>query len=150
MHTTKEEMISKRRGKAIEWILGIIILVSILALGLIIHLSRLEPRDHRNLRYLMWKAGMRNYDKNEVLEGIFHDHTFQRSLNGMSLSEFHRMFPASFHPISSAAPESTSGDVRLTSDPCGTTSPFPLIPEGYVAHFRGGKLVSFDYHKGVP
>lgn len=139
-----------RRGKAIEWMLGIFILSSLVALGLIIYLSSLEPGDHRNLRYLMWKAGLRDYDKNEVLQGIFHDRSFQRSLNGMSLSEFHRLFPASFHPISHAGPGSASSDVFLTPDPTGTTSPIPIIPEGYVAHFRGGKLVSFECHKGGP
>jgi hypothetical protein len=76
-----------------KWLLGITICILLLLLCIISDLSMRDHHDHWNLRYVIWKAGLRDYNATEVLSGTTHDHTFHERLRGISVKEFEVKFP---------------------------------------------------------
>lgn len=133
-----------------KWLLGITICILLLLLCIISDLSMRDHHDHWNLRYVMWKAGLRDYNATEVLSGTTHDHTFHERLRGISVKEFEVKFPATFLKISPTPPGFRSDSEfysSTTSYPGTTTNP---LPEGWIAHFKNGRLVSFGYQKNLP
>lgn len=143
-------MISHTRRNIFQWILGIGVLCLLFLLAMVNHLSRLEAQDHRNLRYLMWKAGLREYDPDIALSGMLHDHTFLENLQGTPISEFHALFPSTFRVLSTP-PGFGKESTFLTDAPPGADLSYAHLPaQSWIAHFRHGKLDSFDHHKGVP
>ncbi len=143
-------MTSHTRRNLFQWILGIGVLCLLFLLAVVNHLSRLEAGDHRNLRYLMWKAGLREYDRSISLPGMYHDHAFRNSLRGTTRSDFHDLFPSTFR-ITPTPSDFGKDSLFLTNAPPEADLSYAQLPaQSWIAHFRNGKLDSLDYHKGVP
>lgn len=118
--------------------------------AVMIYMARQSPADHKNLYYVMWKLGLRDYASNIVLPGIFHDHDFRQSLRGISVEEFEDRFPATFYEMKwDPKPDASRKRTYWVDDYRAAAVGGHLYGMHWIAVFEDGKLVHLEFDKGV-
>jgi len=121
-----------------------------LVIGFMLYMARQPSNDHKNLYYVMWKLGLRDYASNIALPGMVHDQSFRESLRGISVDEFQELFPATFYEMEwSPRPDTPQKRTYWVDDYQAATSSGHLYGIHWVAIFEGGKLVALEFDKGI-
>ena len=116
-------------------------------LALTIFLSVQSLGTQYNLYYLLWKAGLRSYEPQVALSGIFHDHRYRDHFLGMSQAEFESHFPSTFHHVVCQPPIAREGDLYFVSDLRQARDETGVFGMCWMAVFRDGRLFEFTFAK---
>ncbi len=100
-----------------------------------------------NLYYLMWKKGLRGYDSEVALSGMFHDREFCQSLLGITVSEFEARFPSTFYEVRKLPPVAKEGQRFFIDSYEQSKREDGSIGMGWLAVFESGKLIEFEFSK---
>lgn len=116
----------------------------------VFYMATLSLSDHRNLYYTMWRVGLRDYDATVAKAGLIDDREFRESLKGLTVEEFEKVFPHTFYEMKRRPPSAREGrsffvDDYSASRSIGQDDPFV----GWMAVFDDGRLIEFEWHKGV-
>ena len=125
----------------------LLVVALMLGLGVVLFLSVQPLGTQYNLYYLLWKAGVRKYESQVALAGIFHDHDFRQSFTGLSRSDFERRFPSTFYQVRRQPPIAKAGEVYFISDYRQATDESAAFGMCWMAVFRDDRLVEFDFAK---
>ncbi len=122
-----------------------------LAITLVLHirlriLASYDLSTHYNLYYLDWKAGKRPYEQVVALGGLIHDHEYRKSLQGITIAEFHSIFPNTFYEVK-ASEETPSTRKKIFMDNY-TAAMRGDSSYGWRAVFEDGRLVELEFSKG--
>ena len=96
--------------------LSLLSLFLLKALVVVIYLARQDAGTHYNLNYLLWKNGLKRYEQSVALQGMTHDQEFRKNLNGISPTEFEKLFPSTFYEVKTLPPSALPGQRYFISD----------------------------------
>jgi hypothetical protein len=147
MSTEPKPTCRSRRFSKVSLASSFFAAVLALALGVVLFLSVQTLGTQYNLYYLLWKAGIRKYEPQVALAGMFHDHAFRQRFIGMSRADFERRFPSTFYQLRRQPPIATAGEVYFISDYRQATDDSGAFGMCWMAVFRDDRLVAFDYAK---
>ena len=112
MHT--DYPVSKKPGLLTGMLFSMLIgAIGVILIG--VFLAKQSLNTHFNLYYLMWKSGMRLYEREVALQGMIHDDRFRKSLAGISSSELESRFPSTFFEMRHLPP-TAKGNQRYFID----------------------------------
>jgi len=123
------------------------LIVAIVAILIGVFLAKQSLRTHYNLYYLMWKSGMRLYERDVALEGMIHDDRFRKSLAGISVSEFNFRFPSTFFELKRLPPTAKSNQRYFIDDYAQAQREDGRFVFVWLAIFEDGKLVELEIYK---
>lgn len=123
------------------------ILIALIACAL--YMARLSLSDHHNLYYILWKAGLREYDWTVAKGGMLHDQGFRESLRGLTIEEFEKRFPSTFYEMQSPPPNAKEDRSYFTDNYFASRSDGHQYGFGWVVVFEKGRLLEFGYEKGI-
>jgi len=137
-----------KRWKQASIILTIALLAAFAGLGCIAFLATQSLTTHYNLYYLMWKAGLRPYDSIVARSGMIHDLSFRDSLNGISIEEFEKVFPSTFHEVTTLPPIAKPDQRFFIDDYHQSKNEAGGFRMVWLAIFENGKLIELEFSKG--
>jgi hypothetical protein len=59
---------------------------------------------HYNLYYLLWKAGIRPYERPVAFAGLIHDRSYRQRFIGMTVEQIEHAFPNTFYKVRKLPP----------------------------------------------
>lgn len=133
-----------RRFSLWSWLL-LALPTALLALTVFLSLQSLGTQ--YNLYYILWKTGLRSYEPQVALSGIFHDHSYRDHFLGMSQAEFESHFPATFHRVVRQPPIARDGDLYFVSDYRQARDETGAFGMCWMAVFRDDRLIEFTFAK---
>lgn len=145
-HTKPEH---KAAAAPMPTVLAIFLAASLAStLGLVLFLSVQPLGAQYNLYYLLWKTGLRPYESQVALAGLFHDRAFRESLTGLSRAEFEKRFPSTFYQVNHQPPVAKAGEIFFISDFESSVSETGGFTKCWVVMFKDDALVEFYFSKG--
>ncbi|MEQ1853735.1 MAG: hypothetical protein ABMA01_19335 [Chthoniobacteraceae bacterium] len=93
-----------RRGRRIPIVCALSTGFSILLLTAIAFLAVQDLTTHYNLYYLLWKAGIRSYERPVAFGGLLHDHIYRKRFIGMTIAQIEHAFPNTFYKVRKQPP----------------------------------------------
>ena len=112
-----------------------------------VFLARQSLQTHYNLYYLMWKSGMRLYEREIALQGMIHDDRFRKSLAGISPSEFESRFPSTFFELKHLSTTAKGNQRYFIDDYAQAQRADGRYEFVWLAIFEDGKLVELEISK---
>ena len=114
-----------------------------------LYMAGMPLTDHRNLYYTLWKLGLREYDWTVTKAGMTNDHRFRKSLQGISIEEFNKTFPNTFHEMQSPPPGTKEDQTCFTDNYFASRPGSHQYGFMWIVVFEDGRLLRFDHDKGI-
>jgi len=102
---------------------------------------------HYNLYYLLWKAGIRPYERPIAFGGLFHDHSYRQRFIGMSVEQVERAFPNTFYKVRRPPPIAKSNQEFFIDDYQQAQREEGGYGMCWRAIFEDGRLIELDVFK---
>lgn len=101
-----------------------------------------------NLYYLLWKAGVRPYERTVAWRGLMHDFKHRQQLIGMTVEQFERTFPGTFHKVVKAPPIAKPNQEYYIDDFQQAQNKEGGFTLCWCAVFEDGRLIECEVAKG--
>ena len=102
---------------------------------------------HYNLSYLLWKSGLRSYERRIAFSGLFPDHAYRRHFIGMPVEQFQKSFPNTFYKTRTQRPNAKPNQQFYIDDYELAQREEWFYGMGWEAVFEDGRLVEFNFFK---
>jgi hypothetical protein len=108
-----------------------------------------QPLDAQyNLYYLLWKAGIRPYDRTVVFSSLFYDQSCQQRFLGVTVNQFQQKFPNTFYKVRKLPPSAKPNQEYYIDNFQQAESEECTYGFCWLAIFEDGRLIEFGITKG--
>ncbi len=127
---------------------AVLLFLPSITLAFVLFLASQSLGTQYNLYYLLWKAGIRRYEPQVALSGIFHDHAYREHFVGMTQAEFEKHFPSTFHRVRRQPPIAAPGEAFYIDDYSQSIREDGRFDMCWFVVVRENKVVKFSLAKG--
>ena len=139
--------VALRRWRRAAILFAVTTACSLALLAVTAFLAVQDLNTHYNLYYLLWKAGIRPYERPIAFGGLFHDSSYQQRLIGVSFEQFTQAFPNTFYKVRKPPPIAKPNQEFYINDYQRAQREDGRYDGCWEAIFEDGRLVAFDYSK---
>ena len=140
--------VALRRWQRATIILALTTACSLTFLAATVFLAAQTLGTHYNLYYLLWKVGIRTYERPIAFGGLFHDHSYRQRFIGMTVAQFEQAFPNTFYKVRTLPPNAKPNQEIYIDSYHQAEREDWFHGMGWSAVFENERLVEFNIFKG--